>query len=127
MCNHHFCCTPSQLYCCSTLTQERRGEGTDDGTYNGEDLFECQPNCAVFVSMDKLIQNVPVDAAVSKSPLLQSSFTSGDHVMVVDKNGTKAKGRVRWIGKHQEMNVLGIEAVSNLNYTRYHSLKIIHC
>ena len=104
------------------LIQERRGEGTDDGTYNGEDLFECEPNCAVYVSMDKLIQSSPVDA---KPPLPQSSFTLGDHIMVVDKNGTKVKGKVRWIGKHQEINVLGIEAVSNLNYTTYsHDINI---
>ena len=97
--------------------QERRGEGTDTGTYGGEDLFECDPNCAVYVSMDKISQILPVDApvvdaTVSKPPSPPLTFKIDDQVVMVDKHGTKVKGKVRWIGKHEKIDVLGIEAVS---------------
>ena len=92
-----------------TLSQERRGEGTHDGTFKEENLFECDPCCAVYVSIDKLTQQRPVDAAVVKA---EPTFALGDKVIVVDKNGNKVKGKVRWNGKHNEIEVLGIEAVS---------------
>ncbi|XP_065915083.1 uncharacterized protein [Dysidea avara] len=35
---------------------ERRGEGTNDGSFKDVTYFECEPCCAVFVSMDQLTQ-----------------------------------------------------------------------
>jgi len=66
--------------------------------------------------MDKLIQQLAADAAVMKSPSPlpdNKPFARDDQVIVVDKNGTKIKGIVRWKGKHKGIDVLGIEAVSN--------------
>ena len=92
-----------------------RGEGTSDGTFRGVDYFECDPNCGVFVSMDKLIQKRSAEtakgAAVTKqSPQPQDDkpLRLGDKVIVFDKDGRPIKGTVRSVKK----NVLGIEVVS---------------
>ena len=95
--------------------QERRGEGTHDGTFRGVDYFECDPNCAVFVSMDKLAQKRSTKAAkvatvTKQSPQPQDDkpLRLGDKVIVYDKDGHPITGIVRSVKK----NVLGIEAVS---------------
>ena len=106
--------------------QERRGEGTHTGTYGDEDLFECDPDCAVYVSMDKISQYLPVDATVSKpQPPPQLIFKVDDQVIVVDKHGTKVKGKVRWIGKHEKIDVIGIEAVSKYYMYMYYQEFVI--
>ena len=84
------------------------------------DYFECEPNCAVFVSMDKLTQKSTAEAAKGISVENQSPKPENDRpiklgyeVMVFDKYGTPIKGTVRSVKK----NVLGIETVSYLrNY-----------
>ena len=87
--------------------QERRGEGTSDGTFNGFDYFECDPNCAVFVSMDKLAKFTFVKSQLFL-PQDDKPIRLGDEVKVFDKDGNPIKGTVRSFKK----NVLGIEAVS---------------
>ena len=95
-----------------------RGEGTNDGTFQDVNYFKCDPNCAVFVSMDKLFQKCTVEAAklaLVKSQLPQPQddkpFEVGDKVKVYDKHGFPIKGIVKTIKK----GVLGIEAVSYMH------------
>jgi len=92
-----------------------RGEGTNDGTFQDVNYFECDPNCAVFVSMDKLTKKFTVVAAKlapvkSQLPRPQDDkpFELGDKVKVFNKHGVPIKGIVKTIKK----GVLGIEAVS---------------
>jgi len=66
--------------------------------------------------MDKLTQQLAADTAVVKSPspsLDDKPCASGDQVIMIDKNGTEVKGKVRWKDRHKKIDVLGIEAVSN--------------
>jgi len=66
--------------------------------------------------MDKLAQQLAADVAIMKSPSPlpdDKPFARDDQVIVVDKNGTKIKGIVKWKGKHKKIDVLGIEVVSN--------------
>ena len=95
--------------------QERKGEGTSDGTFNGVDYFECEANCAVFVSMDRLIQKDAAEAAKGAAVKRQSpppqddeSIRIGEKVTVFDKDGDSIKGTVRSLKK----DVIGIEVVS---------------
>ena len=63
--------------------------------------------------MDKLTQHPAADAAKLESSD-NKPFSLGDQVVIVDKHGAKVKGKVKWTGTHKKIDVLGIEAVSNL-------------
>jgi len=83
--------------------------------------------------MDQLTQQLAADAAVVKASSPSPGdkpFASGDQVIIVDKNGTEVKGKVRWRGTHKKTDFLGIEVVSNLplythaHYVNSNSIKI---
>ena len=38
----------------TSLFQDGRGKGTTDGHFKGQRYFKCDPNCGLFVALDKL-------------------------------------------------------------------------
>lgn len=96
------------------MLQERRGEGTSNGTFRSVEYFRCNYNCGMFVSMDKLVnpehKNIPSPVAVD-APL-----KLGDGVIIFDTRDKQAKGTVRWIGMNRVAKpngdtLVGIEMV----------------
>ena len=71
------------------------------------------------VSMDKLTHEYTVKAARPMPVQDQSQNLYkprlGELVMFFDRNGKPFKGTIRWIGKHQGDDVVGVEAVSEKN------------
>jgi len=112
--------------CALILLQERRGRGTNDGTFKGLEMFKCKKDCAVFVSMDKLTtadNPVKVTKATDSLPTPTTNdglpVRLGDFVTFFDKDNQKLMGIVRWTGNDKSLcqdgtAIIGIEAVSTV-------------
>ena len=110
------------------MLQERRGEGTNNGTFKGLELFKCKKDCAVFVSMDKLTEiettgaaKVTETADPSQIPITKDGLPvrSGHVVTFFDQDNQQHMGIVRWTGYDKSVcpdgtAIIGIEAVSGL-------------
>ena len=102
--------------------QECRGRGNTDGSFQEYRVFDCPPNCGLFVSMDKLILTETETRAVIHQPRRQESvkddkpFQKNDRVEAFDVNSVPEKGTVKWIGKNEKLAkgvyIVGIHTVS---------------
>jgi len=101
-----------------------RGEGASDGTFKHTEYFKCDPDCAMFVAMDKM-SNPDNSNAISSHETVQrqpsqtddAPLKLGDPVIFFsDNNDTPMNGVVRWIGRNRQIMpniIVGIETVSS--------------
>ncbi len=92
------------------------GKGRTDGFFGGYRYFECDQDCAVFVSLDKLAAKPPHQVphvSIDRNPY---NLAVGSTVQVasVDPNNPPHYGVIRWTGRVAGVDgqVAGIELVS---------------
>ena len=113
-----------------------RGRGFTNGEFRGVPYFQCEENCGMFVSLEKISplarvgtqtgSHIPIDKLqisrrVSQEiqpPLTAKDlpFKRGNRVVVHNKKGVVCRGTVKWIGNTTgKLNfpIAGIEMVSN--------------
>ena len=100
------------------------GWGTSDGLFQEYQYFKCRPDCAMFISLEKLSRPPPVDSLTrppasgqhytpqandgrSPHPSVDSSadspkfiYKKGDRVVVFTKKEVPVHGVVKWVGIH---------------------------
>ena len=132
----------------NVLLQDKHflGQGTTDGTFQGERYFACRDGNGMFVSLDRLSEISTGYSAKHNSqpshPAAQaggkkegkgrekpSRFKVDDRVVAFKEDGTPVRGTVKWVGpytlqdeKKQQFSVpaVGIETVSrSFDYITY--------
>ncbi len=115
----------SSLYTSHLQDSRYLGKGNSDGVFGGYNYFECDQDCGLFVSLDKLAakpphqvphsaippqqpksSTLPRAALPGANPPTQGSsadkpprFKINDCVVVYNKKNVPMHGTVRWVGR----------------------------
>ncbi len=127
------------------------GKGSSDGFYGGYSYFECDQDCGLFVSLDKLAAKPPrqvphvsipqqpkSSTLPGANPHIQGScadkppvFKINDRVVVYNRKNVPIHGTVRWTGRNihtrtLNTNHIGIETVSAVFTITYINTTVSH-
>ena len=125
-----------QLLLCIMFIQDYRylERGSTDGVFGGYRYFQCDENCGLFVSLEKLApepppspgadysvakkpKNPPVDSSANTGKVSSHSFDPpvdqphqhfkvNDRVVVYNKKNIAVHGTVRWTGRRVQTRTL---------------------